>query len=324
MLLTKFRAYGKINLYLSVGEKRDDGFHSVETVMHKAPLYDDIIIEKVEARGIELICSAGSDSSELPLPLDGTNLIYRAVEKLHEAIGCPIGSLDYGYRITVEKRIPIAGGMGGGSADAGYTLRHLNIALGEPLTVDELSGIAASLGSDVPFFVYGEDAMIATGRGEIMEKCPSLPPCRMLFRGCGKKPSTGAMYARLDAMRESSKVGSEASFPTLSDMIESLKRGNLQEICGNIHNSFTDVFMELAASSRALELATSSKTLELATSSNTPELATSSRALLLSEDNSPTLTEVLEDFKRDGAIAAFLCGSGPTVCGIYPIQKNDN
>ncbi|MBR2461223.1 MAG: 4-(cytidine 5'-diphospho)-2-C-methyl-D-erythritol kinase [Clostridia bacterium] len=277
MFLTEFRAYGKVNLYLSVGEKREDGFHSVESIMHKSDVYDDIIIEKTESKGIQLICS------QPEFPCDSSNLIHRAVIGLHEEIGLPIDKLDYGYRITVTKRIPLSGGMGGGSANAGYTLRHLNIALGEPLSVDKLAGIAARLGSDVPFFVYGEDAMIATGRGEIMEKCPSLPPCRMEFRSCGKKPSTGAMYAALDAMRVSDSLKADgANAPTLNDMLCALESGDLHRISKAVYNSFTRVFAKLT------------------------------------EECYPGPYTVIDQLKREGAVVAFLCGSGPTVCGLFP------
>ena len=268
----KFKAYGKINLYLAVGNKRADGFHEVETVMQKVTVYDTVTVTETKEKGIRLT-SDGTD-----FPCDETNLIYKAIAMLHNAIGTPIESLDHGYAVEVEKRIPIAGGMGGGSADAGYTLKHLNEALGSPLTVDELQKIAAELGSDVPFFIYDSDTMLATGRGEILTECPELPPCRMEFRSCGKKPSTGAMFAELDRRRETEK---KDGIPPVKTVLDALKRGNLQDICKNTFNSFESVF----------------------------------RAQ--SEICDGEFKRISEDMMRRGALCVLLCGSGPTVCGIF-------
>ena len=268
----KFKAYGKINLYLSVGDKRADGFHEVETVMQKATVYDVITISKSEEKGIRLT-SDGAD-----FPCDETNLIYKAIVKLHEAIGTPIESLDHGYTADVEKHIPIAGGMGGGSADAGYTLKHLNEALGSPLTIDALQKIATELGSDVPFFIYGSDTMLATGRGEILTECPTLPPCRMEFRSCGKKPSTGAMFAELDRRRE---IENSADIIPLKNVLDALQRGNLREICENTFNSFETVFRSQ------------------------------------NEICDGEFKRISEDMINRGALCVLLCGSGPTVCGIF-------
>ena len=278
MLPITFKAYGKINLYLAVGEKRNDGFHEVETVMQKATVYDTITISESKEKGVQLI-SNGKD-----FPCDSTNLIYRAIEMLHNSMGSPLNSLNHGYTVTVEKRIPIAGGMGGGSADAGYTLKHMNRALGSPLTTDELWEIAASLGSDVPFFIHESDAMLATGRGEILTECPSLPPCRMEFRSCGKKPSTGAMFAELDRIRNSSP---EATAPDIKNILDALKRGNLQEICNNTYNSFEEVFK-----------------------AQSPEY-------------SEEFDRIAKEFKDQGALCVLLCGSGPTVCAIFDDTSNE-
>ena len=268
----KFKAYGKINLYLAVGEKRADGFHKVETVMQKATVYDTVTVTPTEEKGIRLT------SDSVFFPCDETNLIYKAIVTLHKAIGKPIETLDHGYAVHVEKRIPIAGGMGGGSADAGYTLKHLNEALGSPLTVDELQKLAAELGSDVPFFVYDCDTMVATGRGEILTECPTLPPCKMEFHSCGKKPSTGAMFKELDQRREIEK---NTDTPPIKNLIDALKRGNLQEICQNVFNSFESVFRSQ------------------------------------SEICDSEFKRIAEEMKKQGALCVLLCGSGPTVCGIF-------
>ncbi len=272
MINLKFKAYGKINPFLYVGEKRSDGFHEVVTVMQKATVYDTVTLSETEEKGIVIT------SDDVTLPTDKGNLVYRAIEELHKAIGRPIENENHGYRIHIEKRIPVAGGMGGGSADAGYVLKHLNEALGNPLTLKKLSEIAASLGSDVPFFVYDGNAMLATGRGEILTECPALPPCRMEFTTCGKKPSTGAMFGALDQAREN---GNAAPAPTVDSILKALKQGDLREICNNFYNSFEAVF----------------------------------RAQ--SEEYEQNFAKAKNELIDHGAIAVLLCGSGPTLCGIF-------
>ena len=272
MITLKFKAYGKINPFLYVGEKRNDGFHEVVTVMHKATVYDTLTVTETEKSGIRIT----SDDATLPTGRD--NLIYRAVEELHKAVGSPIEAMKTGYDIHVEKRIPVAGGMGGGSADAGYMLKHLNAALGCPLSTDVLCGIAAELGSDVPFFVYDHDTMLATGRGEKLTAYPTLPKCRMEFISCGSKPSTGAMFNALDRNREATDT---VTAPDLNLLTEAVQRGKLREICDNFYNSFEAVFR-----------------------AQSPEYAQS----LLNAKK--TLTD-------RGAVGVLLCGSGPTVCGIF-------
>ncbi len=272
MLPIEFKAYGKVNLYLAVGEKRPDGFHDVETVMHRAPVFDTVRLETSERTGIHLTCSDGS------LPVDGSNLLIKAVRALHDACGMPLDTLGHGYDITLDKRIPVAGGMGGGSADAGAVIRELNRALGSPLDTETLVDIAAQLGSDVPFFVYDCEAMLARGRGERLTPCPSLPPHRAEFASCGKKPSTAFVYSALDDLRASNSEKITAP-PPLDAMLKALESGDLEMICRSTYNAFEDVF----------------------------DLT----------DNSRTLASVKAEMYSKGAATAFLCGSGPTVCAIF-------
>ena len=272
MISLKFKAYGKINPYLYVGEKRSDGFHEVVTVMQKATVYDTVTLNETEESGIVIT------SDDEFLPTDKGNLVYRAVEELHKAIGRPIENEKHGYRIHIEKRIPVAGGMGGGSADAGYLLKHLNESLGRPLAQRQLSEIAALLGSDVPFFVYDGNAMLATGRGEILTECHALPSCRMEFTACGKKPSTGAMFNALDRARENVNA---VSAPTVDSILNALADGDLSKICNSFYNSFEAVF----------------------------------RAQ--SEEYEQNFAKAKKELTDRGAIGVLLCGSGPTVCGIF-------
>jgi 4-diphosphocytidyl-2-C-methyl-D-erythritol kinase len=166
----------KVNFLLNILGKRPDGFHELETLFFPVPLHDEIAVEETASEGIILTCSNAE------LPCDRTNLVHRAAEKyLSTAL------IKSGVRLHLEKRLPLAAGLGGGSANAAVTLLALNEMFGGPLTFDQLDEIAASLGSDVNFFLQPNPAL-AGGRGE---KIVPLAPftalagtALFLFRPC--------------------------------------------------------------------------------------------------------------------------------------------
>ncbi len=151
----------KVNLVLNILGRRPDGFHELETVMQPVPLCDQIQIDSAPA-GLRLTCSDPN------LPVDGTNLVYRAAMSFLAA-----ARLDAGLSIHLEKQIPMAAGLGGGSGNAATTLIGLNEFFQRPLSSHQLQELAADLGSDVPFFLQSQPA-IATGRGERVESVPSF------------------------------------------------------------------------------------------------------------------------------------------------------
>ncbi len=155
----------KVNLLLNILGRRADGFHELETVMHPVPVFDRLSFARA-GRGIELTCSEPS------LPTDARNLVYRAAESFLQAAKIPDG-----VRIHLEKKIPLAAGLGGGSGNAATTLLGLNELFGSPLTTAQLQPLAASLGSDVPFFLQSKPAL-ATGRGEQIEPFDAFPALR--------------------------------------------------------------------------------------------------------------------------------------------------
>lgn len=275
MLLTEFKAYGKINLFLEVGRKRDDGFHDIQTILHKTDnIFDTVKIEKREKKGYTLNCNIPA------VPTDESNLMIKALHTFHNAIELPVSELDYGYEISLHKQIPVAGGMGGGSSDAGTLLREINKAYGSPLDIDTLVSLASTLGSDVPFFVFEHQAMYGRGRGEQLTPCPSLPECEMQFVSGGTKLSTGAMYTELDRLN-----GQEEALPSpkgsVNDMLEALKKADTDTVLSLAFNSFEAVFKKLTES--------------------TPRPYSLIHSELLSK----------------GAKKILLCGSGPTVCAFF-------
>lgn len=155
----------KVNLLLNILARRPDGFHELETVMHPVRVYDRITFER-GGEGLQLSCSRPD------LPTDSQNLVHRAAKRFLETSG-----IKDGVRLFLEKNLPLAGGVGGGSANAAVTLLGLNELFGNPLTHDQLTSIAASLGSDVPFFLQAQPAL-ATGRGERIEPLDPFPAMR--------------------------------------------------------------------------------------------------------------------------------------------------
>lgn len=155
----------KVNLLLNILGKRPDGFHELETVMHPVPVHDRLTFLR-RGNGIQLTCSEPS------LPTDSRNLVYRAAEAFLKT-----ASINEGVTMHLEKCIPLAAGLGGGSGNAATTLLGLNQIFDQPLTRTQLETLAASLGSDIPFFLQDKPAL-ATGRGEKIQSLDFFPALR--------------------------------------------------------------------------------------------------------------------------------------------------
>ena len=154
----------KVNLILNILGRRPDGYHDLETVFLHVPLHDTLSFEHAP-QGIRLTCNRAD------LPVDESNLVHRAATQFLAASG-----IASGISIHLGKHLPLAAGLGGGSSNAAHTLLGLNDLFGQPLGVEALHRIAATLGSDVNFFLQGQPAL-ATGRGECIEP---LAPFRVL------------------------------------------------------------------------------------------------------------------------------------------------
>jgi 4-diphosphocytidyl-2-C-methyl-D-erythritol kinase len=157
----------KVNLLLNILGKRPDGYHELETVMHPLPLCDQLAFERA-GDGLQLSCS------DPALPVNAKNLVFQAAVHFAKAAGLGPGD---GVRIHLQKNIPVAAGLGGGSGNAAVTLLALNELFGQPLPAPKLAELAASLGSDVPFFLQTGPAL-ATGRGEVIQPLDAFPAMR--------------------------------------------------------------------------------------------------------------------------------------------------
>jgi 4-diphosphocytidyl-2-C-methyl-D-erythritol kinase len=184
-------APAKINLSLRILGKRPDGFHELETLMVPIGLADEIEIVHAPGHGISLTCN------DPEIPTDSGNLCVRAVELFREETG-----IAHGVVISLMKRIPHGAGLGGGSSDAAAVLKGLNALFDEPLVAEELALLAASLGSDVPFFLHDGPA-VCRGRGEILEEAPAIPERRILLIKPPFPVPTAWAYKRYAEVRES-------------------------------------------------------------------------------------------------------------------------
>lgn len=155
----------KVNLLLNILGRRPDGFHELETVLQPVRVFDRLSFER-SGHGIQIICHTPG------LPTDARNLVYQAA-----ALFLAAAEIKEGVRVELEKHIPLAAGLGGGSGNAATTLLGLNELFGGPLGPEHLQSLAASLGSDVPFFLQDQPAL-ATGRGERIEPLESFPALR--------------------------------------------------------------------------------------------------------------------------------------------------
>jgi 4-diphosphocytidyl-2-C-methyl-D-erythritol kinase len=187
-------AQAKINLFLRVLAREASGFHSIETLFQRLELGDDVVI-RTTASGRALGCTGPA------MPAGGLgaaerNLAYRAAVAYQEATGWPAG-----FTIEIEKRIPVSGGLGGGSADAGAVLRGLNALSPRPLTPTQLLALATPLGSDVPFLTIEAPLALAWGRGERMLMLPPLPPRRVSLALFDDGVPTAEAFRWLDESR---------------------------------------------------------------------------------------------------------------------------
>jgi 4-diphosphocytidyl-2-C-methyl-D-erythritol kinase len=190
------RAPAKVNLHLSVGRRRTDGFHDLTTVFQAVGLHDDVALERADALTVE-VTGSGADL----VPVDGTNLAARAVRLLAEYTGKPAD-----VAIRIAKGIPVAGGCAGGSADAAAALVGFDALEGTALSRDELAGLAAQLGSDVPFSLHGGTAL-GTGRGEQLTPVLGQGSYSWVLALSSGGLSTPDVYAQLDRQREAGPVG---------------------------------------------------------------------------------------------------------------------
>ena len=282
------QARAKINLFLAVGKRRDDGYHPVATVIQPVELCDLVHI-RVEwgscgaqgsdaAAATDAAAASGAGglsihvvSSHPDAPGGPANLAWRAVKLLEERIAAAAPDVR-GIAVEIEKRIPVAAGLGGGSADAAAVLSGLNRRLGLGLTRSELEGLAARIGSDVPALVGG-GSVHCTGRGEFVEPLEAKPLWCVLAKPAGGL-STAAVYAEFDKAHPAG-AGKDLTVP--AGLFDALRRGDPQALAPHLRNDLQGAAAQLH----------------------------------------PGIVPLLAELRRAGAVASMLSGSGPAVFGLF-------
>lgn len=219
------KAPAKINLTLDVLYKREDNYHEVEMVMTTIDLADRIGLSLRQDGKIVL------SSTDQFVPTDQRNFAYQAARLLQQRF-----KVSAGVTIKIEKEIPIAAGLAGGSTDAAATLRGLNVLWQLNLTLDELADIGAEIGSDVPFCVYGGTAH-ATGRGEQIREISAPPTCWVVLAKPKVGVSTADIYGGLNL--------TQVKHPNTQEMLQAIEQCDYKAMCRELGNVLEDVTLKL-------------------------------------------------------------------------------
>lgn len=219
-------AFAKLNLTLDVLDRREDGYHDIQSVMQTISVRDDVEIDLGTGKPWRLTCDMEG------IPTDERNLAWKAAQ-----LYCTTtGNDPDGLEIRIHKRIPAGAGLGGGSADAAAVLRALNRHYGEPLSLPALAELGAQVGSDVPFCVLCGTAMVE-GRGDRIRKLPDMPDCIFVVCKPDFSVSTPSLYEKIDG----------AAIPKRPDnraMESALLAGDLSRVCENVYNVFDPLVTE--------------------------------------------------------------------------------
>ena len=269
------QAHAKINLFLDITGVRDDGYHNITGVMHSIPLCDGVVVSLTpngaDKTPIHLTCDNPN------LPTDQKNLGYAAAMAFFRAMGWQ-DNPPYRVDINIQKRIPAAAGMAGGSTDAAAVLRGLNTLLDAPLDEKNLLAVGLTLGADVPFCLMG-GTQITQGIGEALTPVSPLPPCPMVVACGGSGVSTPAAYHALDE-KYCNFDGSiyTPAYDRQAALLDALTQGDIQGVAKNAYNIFESVVLP----------------------------------------QHPTATQIKHIMQTNGATLAMMSGSGPSVFGIFP------
>ncbi|WP_043673872.1 4-(cytidine 5'-diphospho)-2-C-methyl-D-erythritol kinase [Clavibacter michiganensis] len=260
------RAPGKINVSLTVGALQEDGYHDVATAYQAVSLYEDVWATKADGFSVEF--GGSIDTSHLTVGAD--NLAVRAARLLARSTG-----YRGGVHLRIEKDVPIAGGMGGGSADAAATLLACDALWGTERTRDQLLALGAELGADVPFALAGGTA-IGTGRGDRLSPALAKGTFQWVLAIAEFGVSTPDVYGELDKHRErhAQDIFPAQQVPQVdSGVLQALRAGDPHMLAEVLHNDLQAPALHLA----------------------------------------PGLGEVLQLGEENGALAGIVSGSGPTV-----------
>jgi len=278
------KAYAKINLALDIVGRRNDGYHMVRMIMQTVGVHDTLTFEKRDDGKAEIAIrffeTDEGEGTKKPLSLGEDNLIYKAARILMDR-----GNITDSVDITLEKCIPIAAGLAGGSSDCAATLNGINELFQLGLTQEELMEIGVTLGADVPYCLLGGTA-ISEGIGEELTKLPEFPECTVLLAKPGIGVSTKEAYGGYDSLEDS---GAAIAHPDMDRIISILK---------NEENKDAAVILSELSDKMG-------NVLEIVTAANHPEIG-----------------RIEQTIKETGADAVMMSGSGPTVVALFQNSEN--
>ena len=289
------RVPAKVNLGLYVGPLGSDGFHEIVTVFQAISLYDDVTV-KFGAEGAGITLDA-SGSTAAGVPLDSTNLAYRAADLMVRKY-----QLDSDIDIHLKKEIPVAGGMAGGSADAAGVIVGIDSLFELGLSRDDLHALGAELGSDVPFSIAGGTA-IGRGRGDQLTPVLAQGTYQWVLALSNSGLSTPSVYGECDRLRE----GLTISKPAANDaLLQALRAGNAKELGKVLSNDLQSAACSLRPALRlVLDVGHDYGALGCIVSGSGPTVA----FLVEDEEKALDLTVALS---ASGVVADVARASGPT------------
>ena len=271
----RVEAPGKVNLFLSVGAPGPDGYHLLTTVFQAVRLIETVTARRQSTQDHGTV-TLTLEEPDAEVPTDASNLAVRAAELLSETTG-----VSEGVDLLLRKRVPVAGGMAGGSADAAATLVACNALWGTGLSLPELSALAARLGADVPFPLTGATA-VGSGRGDLVTPIMTRGAYHWVFALAEEGLSTPAVFRRFDELAGAGASASAGSGggPAVRDVPEALtaalRAGDARALAAALHND-----LQVAA-----------------------------------VDLRPELAEVIAVAEGAGALRAVVSGSGPTIAAL--------
>lgn len=270
MLSVSVSAPGKVNVFFAVGPLREDGYHDVVSVYQALDLRETVSVTSGEDWHVEV---SGQISAEQisAVPTGASNLVVRAARALAQQANI---SNPHPVHFEISKSVPVAGGMGGGSADAAAALVAVNELWCTGVTQQQLLDTAATLGADVPFALMGGTAL-GTGAGETLRSIEGVQTLHWVLVASEGGLSTPLVYARLDELRAARRVNpmTVAIPETPNELLSALQSGDVNEVAKHLHNDLQEAAVDLM----------------------------------------PSLTVTMQAGLAAGAVAAMVSGSGPTV-----------
>lgn len=219
----KVKSPAKVNLYLEIKNKRSDGYHNIDTLFQRISLYDTILIEKINIKSIKISCQHPA------VPLDSSNLTYKAANLFLSELG-----IKQGIQIRLEKNIPVAAGLGGGSSNAASVLMALNKMYDAGFNKKRLMKIGAKIGADVPFFLLNTSCAFGSERGDNLKPLRNVPTYWYIIVYPKIQVSSKWAY-------EHFKLNLTKKKPGATIFIHALKSANLEDIAPVLYNDLASV-----------------------------------------------------------------------------------